>query len=248
MADGTANPEILRRLDRSIWALVAMVAAIVLAAPLVSSFHIEWRSLAPTIAGTLVLCAGAWFYRNWRPDLRLASGLRMHGAARRLHGRRRPSLLSRGRCRGRDPAAGFHVRRDRSRTRPGLAGHAVLDERVTRGRNSVLTLSYMSFTLQATITVLALAFFGQLVRIRDFHAGADTLGAGVHRDFRSRSRLKASGASITSPCGLSRDRVRPARTASAHVSWIARRQLPRARRHGDRKASSRFRAFTQRWP
>jgi len=32
----------LRRLDGLIWAMVALVAAIVLVAPAVSHFHIEW--------------------------------------------------------------------------------------------------------------------------------------------------------------------------------------------------------------
>jgi membrane-associated phospholipid phosphatase len=75
MADGTANPEILRRLDRTIWTLVAMVAVIVLAAPLFSTFYIEWKSFAAPAAGALAMCAGAWFYRTWRRDDRLATGL-----------------------------------------------------------------------------------------------------------------------------------------------------------------------------
>lgn len=75
MADGTADPNILRRLDRLIWALMAMVAVVLLAAPLVSSFYIEWRSFAPPATVGLALCGLAWFYRHWRRDQRLASGL-----------------------------------------------------------------------------------------------------------------------------------------------------------------------------
>jgi membrane-associated phospholipid phosphatase len=75
MADETANADTLRRLDRTIWALVAAIAAVVVLAPFVSGFHIAWRSFAPPVAGSLALCAGAWFYRNWRRDQKLASGL-----------------------------------------------------------------------------------------------------------------------------------------------------------------------------
>lgn len=67
--------ETLRKLDRLIWALVAAVAAVVLASPLVSRFHIEWHTFGLPVSASLALGAGAWFYRHWRPDLRLASGL-----------------------------------------------------------------------------------------------------------------------------------------------------------------------------
>lgn len=73
MPDGTADT--LRRLDRLIWALVAMTAACVLAAPLVSGFYMEWGSFGPPVGASLLLAAGAWCYRNWRRDPWLASGL-----------------------------------------------------------------------------------------------------------------------------------------------------------------------------
>ncbi len=65
----------LRRLDCLIWGIVAATAAIVLAAPLVSGFRIVWSSfIAPGIACAVLLAGGA-FYRDWRRDPRLASGL-----------------------------------------------------------------------------------------------------------------------------------------------------------------------------
>jgi hypothetical protein len=73
--DAAMDAVALRRLDRLIWAIVAVVAAIVLAAPLVSAFQIAWQAfLAPALACGIMLAAGA-FYRHWRADPRLASGL-----------------------------------------------------------------------------------------------------------------------------------------------------------------------------
>ena len=71
------EPAALRRLDHLIWAMVAAVAAAVLAAPFVSRFYIEWPTYAAPIGACLALAAGSWFYRRWRTDLRLASGLEL---------------------------------------------------------------------------------------------------------------------------------------------------------------------------
>jgi hypothetical protein len=69
------DAKIGRRLDRVIWALVAAVAAIVLTAPLTSGFQIAWPAFVVPALATLVLTGAAWFYRRWRDDPRLASGL-----------------------------------------------------------------------------------------------------------------------------------------------------------------------------
>jgi membrane-associated phospholipid phosphatase len=69
------DPALLRRLDRRIWTIVAIVAAIVLAAPAISDFRIAWSSFTAPALATGVLVAGSWFYRSWRVDLRLSSGL-----------------------------------------------------------------------------------------------------------------------------------------------------------------------------
>ena len=75
MADRAANPDTLRQLDRLIWILIGMVGATVMLAPLISTFSIQWRSFGPGIATCIGLTAGAWYYRHWRDDERLASGL-----------------------------------------------------------------------------------------------------------------------------------------------------------------------------
>jgi membrane-associated phospholipid phosphatase len=70
-----ADIRALRRLDRLIWTIIAAVAAIVLAAPLVSAFRIEWRAFAAPAFSCAIMLAAGWFYRRWRDDPRLASGL-----------------------------------------------------------------------------------------------------------------------------------------------------------------------------
>src|SRR5262245_7582148 len=63
-----------QRLDHLIWGIVAIVAAIILAAPLVSTFTIEWLTFAAPAAACLVLAAVGFFYARVRPDPRLAAG------------------------------------------------------------------------------------------------------------------------------------------------------------------------------
>jgi membrane-associated phospholipid phosphatase len=75
MGNGTSEAAALRRLDHLIWTLVTMVAVTVLASPLFSNFYVVWTSFGAPVAACLALAAGAWIYRNLRPDPRLASGL-----------------------------------------------------------------------------------------------------------------------------------------------------------------------------
>ncbi len=65
----------LRRLDGIIWAVIAAVAGIVLAATEVSAFHLVWRSFAAAGAATAILLVAHWFYRDLRPDPRLSNAL-----------------------------------------------------------------------------------------------------------------------------------------------------------------------------
>jgi hypothetical protein len=69
------NLEAINRLDRVIWALVAIVALIVLASSLLSDFRIAWNTFAAPAAACAVLFALGCFYSGWRNDARLASGL-----------------------------------------------------------------------------------------------------------------------------------------------------------------------------
>jgi hypothetical protein len=62
-------------LDQLIWMTVAAVAAIVLMAPAVSDFRLNWSSFALPTATCAALLGGSWFYRARRADPRLASAL-----------------------------------------------------------------------------------------------------------------------------------------------------------------------------
>jgi membrane-associated phospholipid phosphatase len=65
----------LRRLDGMIWAIIAVLAVIMLAAPAVSNFRLVAHSFF-TAGGATALClAGFWLYETRRPDPRLASAL-----------------------------------------------------------------------------------------------------------------------------------------------------------------------------
>src|SRR5690349_7362421 len=65
----------LRRLDDVIWALVAAVTAVVLIVSAASGFYIVLRSYAVPAGTALLLLLGAYFYRTYRTDLKLASTL-----------------------------------------------------------------------------------------------------------------------------------------------------------------------------
>jgi PAP2 superfamily len=63
------------RLDHLIWAVIVLAAAFVAAAPLLSTFRLNWETFAAPVGACSGLMAGGWFYSRWRPDPRLASSL-----------------------------------------------------------------------------------------------------------------------------------------------------------------------------
>jgi hypothetical protein len=65
----------LRRLDSIIWALVALVAALVLIAATFSDFTVVLKSYIAPAGACLLLRLGSRYYRDWRNDLNLASAL-----------------------------------------------------------------------------------------------------------------------------------------------------------------------------
>jgi hypothetical protein len=157
----------LHRLDRLIWAIVAAVAAVVLAAPFLSGFYLDWRSFGAPAAAVIALCAGAWFYTHWRREPRLASGLQCTAQLVAFTAVGAPlSYIAAA------AAAAFPLQDalfDSIDRALGLDWRALLAwMNAQQLGHWFFTFAYMSFTLQATTTVLALAFCGQLVRLRVF--------------------------------------------------------------------------------
>src|SRR5215207_1755035 len=71
----TREDAVERGLEHLLWNIIAVVAAVVLAALLVSNFYLDLTSFAAPIGACLALTTGSWFYRRWRPDPRVAAGL-----------------------------------------------------------------------------------------------------------------------------------------------------------------------------
>ncbi|MGA8079081.1 MAG: phosphatase PAP2 family protein [Xanthobacteraceae bacterium] len=65
----------LRRLDATIWTFIALVAAFILSAAAFSDFTVVLRSFIAPTGCCLLLKFGAFYYRDWRNDLKLASAL-----------------------------------------------------------------------------------------------------------------------------------------------------------------------------
>jgi hypothetical protein len=65
----------LRRLDTTIWALIALVAAFMLSVAAFSNFTVILRSFIAPASCCLLLKLGAYYYRDWRDDPNLASAL-----------------------------------------------------------------------------------------------------------------------------------------------------------------------------
>ena len=96
----------LRRLDRLIWATVASVAAIVVAAPLASNFYIEWRAFAAPALASASPGGGERVLPVLAQRSAPGVGPQLHRAGGSLRGRRRSAVLHRGQ---RKPAAADHT-------------------------------------------------------------------------------------------------------------------------------------------
>ena len=161
--DASRTDLTLRRLDRLIWAAIAVIAAIVLAAPFLSSFFIKWSTFVAPLGAAAALMAAAWFYRRWRPDERLASGAENTAQLITFAAVAAPlSYLA---------ASANLPLQDQMIDTLDRALHLDWRGLLNWMNNApttyaVLHLLYMSLTLQMTTAALGLAFTGRLLRLR----------------------------------------------------------------------------------
>ncbi len=159
-----AQPDIVR-LDRIIWGLIALTAALLVSLALIKGFHPVWKSFALPAATTAALVAGAWFYSHIRESERIASALQgtaqiiAFAAVAAPYSYVVASLgwpLQDHALHAIDVASGinWHALLDWMNQHPAL--HPIFRQ------------AYASFTLQASIVVLVLAFSGRLAWLRVF--------------------------------------------------------------------------------
>jgi membrane-associated phospholipid phosphatase len=152
-------------LDQFIWMIIAAVAAAVLIAPAISNFRIDWPSFAIPAATCTALLAGSWFYRARRIDPRLASALGCTAQIIGFGGVGAP-LSYLGASFALPLQDGFFDALDWAL---GFDWSALFDFATARPvLSTVLRIAYVSFTVQASLVVLALAFFRQLLWLRVF--------------------------------------------------------------------------------
>lgn len=154
----------LRQLDRLIWTVIAAVGAIVLAAPIVSTFYLVWSTFVAQALAAAALVTVSSFYRS-RRDLQPSSALECTaqvvvfaavGAPLSYFAASANLPLHDATFDAIDRALGLDWR--------ALLGFMNAHPAV----HSAFALSYMSFTVQATTTVLALAFSNRLMELRTF--------------------------------------------------------------------------------
>jgi membrane-associated phospholipid phosphatase len=143
--------------------MIALVAAIMLAAPAVSDFRIVWHAfIAPAITCIILIAAG-WFYRHWRTDPRLASALT--GTAQVIAFAAVGAPLSYIAASANFPLQDHAL--DVIDRALGLDWKALLAWMNTSPTTyAALGPIYASLTLQMTTVVLCLAFSGRLVWLR----------------------------------------------------------------------------------
>src|SRR5262245_61763123 len=155
----------LHRLDRLIWTMIALVGAIVIAATAVSDFRFEWRTFVAPGLGCVTLALTGWFYRRWRSDLRLASGLNATAQMIAFAAVGAPlSYLAASANLPLQDHAFDAIDRALGLDWRGLLGWMNSQSAL----HPLFILPYLSFTIQASITVLALAFSNRLLQLRTF--------------------------------------------------------------------------------
>lgn len=165
MSDNTA---VLRHADCLIWAIIAAVALIVTAAGTVGPFHVDPPSYLRAATACALMMAIAGFYSRFRPDPKLASALT--GTAQLAAFAAVGAPLSYIAASARLPLWDDSLFVwDRYLGFDWMAWLAAMNAHPTL--HMAFRLAYLSFTVQATTTILALAFTNHLTRLRIFILG-----------------------------------------------------------------------------
>ncbi len=162
MFDETAA---LRRADCLIWAVIAAVTLIVGTAGIIGPFHIDLSSYLRVAAASAFIMAIASFYSRFRPDPKLASALT--GTAQLAAFAAVGAPLSYIAASAGLPLWDSNfVAWDRNLGFDWMAWLAAMNAHPKL--HLAFRFAYLSFTLQATVAILALAFTNRLVRLRSF--------------------------------------------------------------------------------
>jgi membrane-associated phospholipid phosphatase len=166
-AGGAAVPELAAadRLDRLVWGLTGAVAVVVALATVFSHFFIAWNTFLVPGSAFVALFAAARFYHRHRFDPKLASALGGTAQIAAFAAIGAPlSYIAAG--------AGLPLQDhllDTADRALGLDWLALLGWMNTHtALHAVFCAAYLSFTAQATTTVLALSFTSRLVELRVF--------------------------------------------------------------------------------
>jgi membrane-associated phospholipid phosphatase len=158
----SAGHDQLQRADRLIWALIAIVAALDLAASIGGSFHIKLTTFWPVAIGGLLLSAAGGFY-SIRKDMRAASAL--FGTAQFALFAAVGAPLSYVAASAALPLRdNVFASWDRGLGLDWMAWLAIMNEHP--GLHRICAAAYSSFLPQVAILVLALAWTNSLLRLR----------------------------------------------------------------------------------
>jgi hypothetical protein len=149
---------------RLIWSLIAAIAVIVVFAPL-AGFTIAWHSYAMPGGAVAAMLLVTWFYRARRCEERIAAAVEGTAQLAAFAAVGAPLSYLAARC---ALPLQDHLF-DTIDKALGLDWTALLAwMNAHRGIHAILSVAYMSFAPQATITVCVLAFTGRVTRLRVF--------------------------------------------------------------------------------
>jgi membrane-associated phospholipid phosphatase len=155
----------LRRLDGLLWTIVILVGGVVVLSTFMGAFRIAWLTFAAPAVVCMLLSAGGWFYARYRGEPALASALSATAQMVAFAAVAAPlSYLAASAALPLQDAAFDAADRalglDWRRLLAWMNAHPY--------PHTVFWAAYLSFTVQASVTILALAFTRRLTQLRIF--------------------------------------------------------------------------------